>query len=84
MAASQACTAGTGSPGLTAKVSASMLVTAQPSLKVLVVEDVEHAAVDDGVERQAELGKAQRAGDLEAGLQAPCGRLAARGGDGPR
>ena len=33
MAASQTCTVGVGMPGLTSKVSASMLVTAQPLLK---------------------------------------------------
>src|SRR5260221_10038652 len=44
----------------------------------VVVEDVEHPAVDDRVQGHAELPEAQHVTDLEAGGHVPPGRLAAR------
>jgi hypothetical protein len=43
--------------------------------RFLVVEDVEHAAVDDRVEGQAQVRQPERVTDLEAGHHAPFGRL---------
>ena len=42
---------------------------------MLVVEHVEHAAVDNRVEGQAQVGQPERVTDFEASHQAPFGRL---------
>jgi hypothetical protein len=51
---------------------------------VVVVEDVEHPAVDDGVEGHAELPEAQHVRDLEAGGQVPFRGLGTGPFDGAR
>jgi len=80
--------AGPGSSGLAVAEAHQVAVAARAQHRrqaghvpgaVGVVEDVEHSAVDDRVEGQVQVWKAQRVGDLEAGPQASFGRLL----DGP-